>query len=113
MTAEERAARRAAKAAERLLDAIPAERRLRAHELRVTARGTGGDVFVTHARLADLDAAVDDWRRLRDPAPEEPRKWRVYCSQFASCRWAGYRRAEHREAACSKPCPRCGREVSA
>lgn len=42
-----------------------------------------------------------------------PRKWRVYCSQFASCRWKGYRFASTREEAIAKPCPHCGKHVSA
>lgn len=36
-----------------------------------------------------------------------PRRWRVYCSQWASCGWSGYRTGDTREIATSKPCPRC------
>lgn len=41
------------------------------------------------------------------------RRWRVYCSQWASCGWAGYRLAATRERAVAKPCPKCEREVVA
>lgn len=45
-------------------------------------------------------------------AEGERRKVRVYCTQFASCRWAGYRMAETHGEAREKPCPRCGKEVT-
>lgn len=40
------------------------------------------------------------------------RRWRVYCSQWASCGWAGYRKGVTREDVTKKPCRHCGREVA-
>lgn len=40
------------------------------------------------------------------------RRWRVYCTQFAFCQWAGYRIADTSELAKTKPCPRCGKAVA-
>jgi ssDNA-binding Zn-finger/Zn-ribbon topoisomerase 1 len=34
-------------------------------------------------------------------------RWRVWCSQYASCRWAGYRSRDF-----EKPCPKCGGRVT-
>lgn len=41
------------------------------------------------------------------------RRWRVYCSQWVQCRWAGYRRAVSCDEAMGKACPRCGKGVVA
>ena len=40
-------------------------------------------------------------------------RWRVYCTQFASCGWAGYRYASSRSKAIAKACPKCGKDVNA
>lgn len=40
------------------------------------------------------------------------RRWRVYCTQWASCQWAGYRIAATSQEAIAKSCPKCGREVA-
>jgi hypothetical protein len=43
----------------------------------------------------------------------EARRWRVYCTQFAQCRWKGYRMGVTREDATARPCPICGKQVAA
>ena len=46
------------------------------------------------------------------PRLEPPRRMRVSCSQFASCRWAGYRIVSELGKQ-PDPCPRCGKAVVA
>lgn len=55
---------------------------------------------------------------MSNPVPSDgqgpvKRRWRVYCSQWASCGWAGYRRAVTADEAKAKPCPKCKRGVVA
>lgn len=46
-------------------------------------------------------------------AVDLPRRWRVYCTQWVSCRWKSYRTADTREQAIEAACPRCGGKVTA
>ena len=43
---------------------------------------------------------------------EPPRRMRVSCSQFASCRWSGYRIVSVLGKQLA-PCPQCGKDVVA
>ena len=41
------------------------------------------------------------------------RKALVYCSQWASCGWRGYREFGVGKDPVAKPCPKCGHKVAA
>lgn len=55
-------AEKVARAAARVLDALPEGTRERAEEIRQTVPGTGGTYWISHGRMCALFDAVEAWR---------------------------------------------------